>query len=277
MRSALLVGRDHTDLGAIELIGEGPCAISISRGGAAKTYSHNEPNEDACLFAIGPGGALIAVADGHHGAIGSEIAMRHLLDCVAQTWTQENAGSSEALAGEAAEALSSIHRVILTEAERCALPPSPTTLSLALLRPDDDLLLCASVGDSHTFWTRDALPLDLGWAALEAGPPAYLGQPTGLEAEDRRTITCESLAQTRALVLVTDGFSEEGIGHDAPANALHSIQTRSLACEHERRPVETCRGVAESALSIQQKNNAGDNLSCAVWINPHFESPTSSA
>lgn len=266
MRSALLVGRDHNEIGAIGLVAEGPCAISISRGGAAKTYSHTEPNEDACLFAMGPGGALIAVADGHHGAAGAEISMRHLLEHVAPAWTAGGGGSAEALTDEAADVLTAINREIQAEAERCELPLSPTTLSLVLVRPGEDLLLHVSVGDSHIFWTRDTLPHDLGWAAHHDERPAYMGYGTTPEHDERHTIACESLAGTRSLVLVTDGFSEDGIGHDSPETELDSIQTLSLAFEDDLRAVETCRGVADSALSIQRKNSAGDNLSCAVWI-----------
>jgi serine/threonine protein phosphatase PrpC len=266
MRSALLKGRDHNELGAIEMIAEGPCAIAISRGGAAKTYSHTEPNEDACLFAIGPGGALVAVADGHHGATGSEIAMRHLLEHEAHDWTRARAGSADALASRAAEALSAINLAILAEAERCRLPASPTTLCFALVRPGEDLLLHASVGDSHIFWTRDGAPVDLGWAAHSDEPPEFMGYPPTPEHEARRTIACESLVGARSLVLVTDGFSEDGIGHPIPESELHAIQTRSLRCQSDLRPVETCRGVAESTVAIQRRNRAGDNLGCAVWI-----------
>ncbi len=266
MRSAILNGRDFNELGAIELVAEGPCAIAISRGGAAKTYSHTEPNEDACLFAFGTGGALVAVADGHHGAMGAEIAMRHLLEHEAPDWVRASAGSAETLADKAGEALSAINLAILAEAERCKLPPSPTTLCIALVRPEEDLLLYASVGDSHIFWTRDGAPIDLGWAAQNDEPPAYLGYPATPEREAKRKIACETLSGTRSLVLVTDGFSEDGIGHPAPEIELDAIQTRSLLGNDDLRPVETCRGVAESALSIQRKHRAGDNLSCAVWI-----------
>ncbi len=265
MRSALLAGRDHNELGAIEVIAEGPCAIAISRGGAPKTYSHTEPNEDACLFASGPGGVLVAVADGHRGATGSEIAVRHLLEHHAPAWTRATAGSAERLSEEAAEAMSNINLAILGEAERCKLPPSPTTLSFALARPGEDLLLHASVGDSHIFRTREDTPVDLGWAARHDESPAYLGHPKTPQREAKRTIGCEPLAGTRSLVLVSDGFSESGIGHRCPEAKLHAIQSHSLTCDDPLRPIETCRGVAESTISIQRKNRAGDNLCCAVW------------
>ena len=47
MRTATLIGRDHHVIGALAAVAEGPAAITLSRGGARKTYEHTEPNEDA--------------------------------------------------------------------------------------------------------------------------------------------------------------------------------------------------------------------------------------
>jgi hypothetical protein len=43
MRSGLLRGREHTKLGAVATLAEGPCAIALSRGGHKKTYRHRAP------------------------------------------------------------------------------------------------------------------------------------------------------------------------------------------------------------------------------------------
>lgn len=268
MRSALLSGREHTALGAIDVIAEGPCAIAISRGGAPKTYSHTEPNEDACGFAWGPGGVMIAVADGHHGAMGAEIALRNLLERRAGIWTDEAPVTGEALQAQASEAVRDINTAILDEAARCKLPPSPTTLCFAVIRPAEGLFVHASVGDSHIFWTKSGTPRDLGWGAHGAGSPAYVGTGAALDVEGKCHVASEMLTGSRSIVLVTDGFSETGIGHAAPASELESIQERTLNQVEALRPVETCRGVAESAIAIQRKNRAGDNLGCAVWTAP---------
>jgi hypothetical protein len=266
MRWALLEGRDHAEIGAIEVVAEGPCAIALSRGGAAKTYSHTEPNEDACLFALGAGGALIAVADGHHGAMGSKIAVSHLLEEFAERWTDESSIDSESLLNECEKALDGIELAIIAEAERCALPPSPTTLSFSLARPAEDLLVHVSVGDSHIFSTRGDTPQDVGWSAHSDGAPTYLGRPPSDERRAKRSLHCESLAALRAVVLVTDGFSESGIGHVDPAAEMRSIQSTTLREPAHLRPIEPCRGVAESTVTVQRKNRAGDNLGCAVWV-----------
>ncbi|MDX1648907.1 MAG: hypothetical protein R3263_03550, partial [Myxococcota bacterium] len=67
MRSAILRGRDHHHLGAVDVVSEGPAAAAISMGGAPKSYAHTDPNEDAAAFALGASGRLVAVADGHRG------------------------------------------------------------------------------------------------------------------------------------------------------------------------------------------------------------------
>ena len=99
MRSGILIGRDHQVIGDLAVIGEGPAAIALSRGGASKTYEHTEPNEDAVLFAFSDGfprggGALIAVADGHHGSSGSQAALEHLRQVVGPSWLGEIAGAN---------------------------------------------------------------------------------------------------------------------------------------------------------------------------------------
>jgi len=266
LRWALLEGRDHAEIGAVELVAEGPCAVSLSRGGSAKTYSHAEPNEDACLFAMGPGGALIAVADGHHGAMGSKIAVSHLLENYAQHWTGTAEIDPDALGDEGTKALDDITAAIMAEGERCALPASPTTLSFALVRPGQDLLFHGSVGDSHIFATRGESPADLAWAAQSGDRPTYLGRPPIPEPDAKRLLRFETLRGLRALVLVTDGFSESGIGHADPEAELHAVQLKSLAESFDLRAVETCRGVADSAIGIQRKNRSGDNIACAVWV-----------
>ncbi len=266
MRTALLRGRDHCRIGAIELIAEGPCAVAISRGGAAKTYSHTDPNEDACLFASGPGGTLLAVADGHHGAEGSQIALDYLLERCAETWTGESPLSPDAFRESAREALQGANLAILREAERCRIPPAPTTLSIALVRPGDDLLFHVSVGDSHIFCLREGELRDIGWAADTRDHPHFLGDPRHAELTSRLTVDSERIDDLVALVLVTDGFSEQGIGFADPQDAISRIVKRSLEFEADRKAVETCRGVADAAISIHRTNRAGDNIACAIWV-----------
>ena len=118
----------------------------LQRGGAPKTYSYTEPNEDAALFAIGDGGTLIAVADGHFGASGSEAMTEFLLASYAERWTRsEPLGLMESTWHE--DALESVYqcgRAVLTRAAEMGVPPAPSTLSLALARPEEETLFWLS-------------------------------------------------------------------------------------------------------------------------------------
>jgi serine/threonine protein phosphatase PrpC len=272
LRSEILCGREHPQIGAIDLIAEGECAVAISRGGAAKTYSHTDPNEDACLFVWGPNGVLVAVADGHHGASGAEVAVRHLAEVLAAP-AIEHAGplDRDRLLALADQAMDGAHSAIVDEAARCELPPAPTTLSFALARPAEGLLLHASIGDSHIFCTRnDGALVDLGWDADPNPVLGFLGDPMPRGPGSWVRSDCLPLADVEALVLVTDGFSEEGIGFDDPAAQMRHILEASLddSVRADRKPVLTCRTVMESAMACQRRNRSGDNLGCAVWVAP---------
>ena len=63
-----LWGDEHPDLGNVAVAALDPgMALALSRGRFPKAYRHVDPNEDAALAVSGPGGRLLAVADGHNG------------------------------------------------------------------------------------------------------------------------------------------------------------------------------------------------------------------
>jgi hypothetical protein len=88
MKTAVLHGRDFVLFGGIGSLAEGDAALVLSRGAAKKRYSYTDPNEDCAAFAIGDGGVLLAVADGHHGCEAAEIAIDRILDDYAPHWTR---------------------------------------------------------------------------------------------------------------------------------------------------------------------------------------------
>ncbi len=268
MRSAILLGRDYRQIGALDLVAEGACALGLSRGGAAKTYRHTDPNEDACLFATGAGGTLLAVADGHGGEVGSALCLEWLLESRAQTWTSGDSKDRDALLEDFQRVLVEINNKIAGVADSFGLPPAPTTLSLALVCPGDGYLAHASVGDSHSFCARPGDLCDLGWAADRREAADYLGDlhPTGDDM--RHEIGWEPLADIEAVVLMTDGFSEPGIGLKQPISTLASILQETTQVASERCAIDTCRTACQAALAIQRKNRAGDNVAAAVWIAP---------
>lgn len=272
MQTAFLRGRDHQQVGRLELEGLPAAAVALSRGGARKTYSYTDPNEDCVAFALGEGGRLAIAADGHHGELGSEAAVEILLDRFAAAWT----GASSPARAEAdwreqgMEALMAANRAILEVAGRNQLPPAPTTFVAALVRPEDDLLLHLSVGDSHLFAVDSGYAMELGgrdpaWSftpflGYEEARPELLGQYA--------KIGVRSLTDLRAVVLATDGLSEPGIGVSDPAATVQTAVGRvSVEAPEDRRAVDACRTVVETAMHAHRSQKAGDNMACSVlWL-----------
>ena len=114
------------------------------------------------------------------------------------------------------------NRSILEVAGRNQLPPAPTTFVAALVRPEEDLLLTLSVGDSHILAVDPGYATDLGgrdpewkftpFLGYEEASPELLGQYSKVDVRGLSGLT--------ALVLATDGLSEAGIGVADPAGAV---------------------------------------------------------
>jgi hypothetical protein len=269
MRTALLVGRDHSLLGAIDAIAEGCAAIALSRGGAAKTYAYKDPNEDAAAFAISGAGTLLAVADGHAGHEASQVVIAHLLEARAPRWLDaENDDLSSRWPDEAHAMLLDANAAILETIGRDVVGTSRTTLALAVVRPGDDLLAWACMGDSHLFRVRDGLVEALG--APDPGDRTFF---LGHAGEDRDSLRGKyradviALGGTRAVVLATDGLSEEGIGVDDPAGAVGERISRAEAALPDLRALEAARGLAACAVDSHRTRRSGDNVATAVaWL-----------
>lgn len=264
MRSALLRGREHARLGVYGAIAEGPLAISISRGGFLKQYAYVDPNEDAVAFAAGPRGLLLAVADGHSGFEAAEVALEHLLENPAAHWTETTGPpSAEAWRRHALAALADAAVQIGTE--RRGGSRSRTTLTLALAIPSARQCYFAAVGDSHLFAVDDAAALQIAPAGR---PGAFLGDPAVTEKlADYCRIGAFSLEGVRALVLATDGLSEEGIGLADPAAAVFTAMREAAAEPVELRPLALARGLCEAACASHREHHSGDNVACAVlWL-----------
>ncbi len=268
MRTGLLLGREYLTLGGVAAIAEGSCAIALSLGGAKKLYDHTDPNEDAAAFAEGEGGMLVAVADGHGGHQAAEVASVQLLSSAAERWTTREApGLRERWQEEASEVLQECNAAILDCVSRGGSETSRTTLIFALLRPRDDLLAFASMGDSHLFHAGAIEVVDLAFDAKRQG--FFLGFPaeTRESLRERSVYACESLRGTRALVLATDGFSERGIGVDHPEAVVAECVAAAASAGPPLRALEAARGVAEQAVAAQRRQRSGDNVATATaWL-----------
>ena len=76
-----------------------------------------------------------------------------------------------------------------------------------------------------------------------------------------------SLADTRAMILSTDGLSERGIGVDLPEAAVLEAVDRAARLDADLAPLETARHLVELALEAHRRHKAGDNMATAVhWF-----------
>ncbi|MEZ4332811.1 MAG: protein phosphatase 2C domain-containing protein [Myxococcota bacterium] len=272
MKTAFLRGREHQRIGDVALEGLGRAAVALSRGGARKTYDHTDPNEDCAAFALGAGGELVIAADGHHGESGSEAAVAAILEDLAPRLTAGAAPTSsrEAWLDLAYDALLRANRAVLEVAGRTSLPPAPTTLVLALVRPADDLLLHASLGDSHLFAIDAAGATELGGRDPAWKFTPFLGYEQASRAllERYARVGMRRLADLRAVALATDGLSEPGIGVADPARVVHeSVAHVEAGTAADLSAVRACRSIVEIAMRAHRRQRAGDNLACSVvWL-----------
>lgn len=271
VRSARLFGRDHHTVGHLAVIAEGSAAITLSRGGARKTYDHTEPNEDAVLFAHAGRGLLLAVADGHHGAAGAQVVIEHLESEWARRWVGDTPFDldPDAWRRESGRALVAANHAVMADAGRRGLPPAPTTLALVLTRPDEGCALWAGIGDSHVFVIDENRAIDVLGHAQADRRASFLGY----ESLDERSLIERAasgvmpLAGLEALVLATDGLSETGIGVPDPAEAVHRATRSVHTFPSELRPLELARAVGDAALEAHRRNRAGDNIAtAAAWL-----------
>jgi hypothetical protein len=265
MRTGFLRGRDHLQIGGVAALAERRVAIALSRGGAEKTYEHRDPNEDACTFAWSDHAWLVAVADGHWGSGGAELALERLIERHAPRWTSP---SAIALADrwflEAPDVVLDLNRALLAAGGPEKV--GRTTLALALARPRDGWWAALLIGDSHVF-TAD------GVRAIESCPATpeqvrFIGDPTLDRTAIAGAVRCALEPHApRAIVLATDGLSEPAIGVAKPARAVAESVAAARAVDADLHPISAARGLAERALAAQRANAAGDNVATAcVWL-----------
>jgi serine/threonine protein phosphatase PrpC len=260
---ATLWGSESQIIGGVSVIAEASAAISLSQGGSKKLYPHTDPNEDAAAFALGEAGVLLAVADGHNGCDAAKSAIDELMLRAGALLTR-NGSTDDEWKNDALETIGAIQTALVSRVEQGVRGHSRTTLALALVLPSEGLLAFASVGDSHIFRVCPNEVVDLG--AHSEGLRCFLGNPAndlGTLA-NKSVVGVEPLANTRAVVLATDGISEPGIGVDVPEFTVSECATGADRFAPELRPLELARNVAEAALAAHQRHRAGDNIATAV-------------
>jgi serine/threonine protein phosphatase PrpC len=269
VRTALLRGREHLELGAIDAVAEGPAAIAISVGGAEKKYAYTDPNEDSVFFAVGTAGILVAVADGHRGFEASEVVLEHLLAHPGPQWVEPGGVTPASWVRHAVAAISDANAEILQERIDKEFGKSRTTLSLALVLPESDALLYACVGDSHLFQVRPRRVIDLAEAETNPEMDFFLGhgEETPEELAEKCRIGLAQLDDTIAVVLASDGLSEYKIGVEKPGDVVRENVEKARKAALGLRPLEASRTIVEAALAAHRRNASGDNVCTAVvWL-----------
>jgi serine/threonine protein phosphatase PrpC len=264
VRAALLRGREHHEFGAVDSIAEGAAAIALSPGGARKSYPHTDPNEDAAAFAIGEGGTLVAVADGHRGFEASEVLLEHLIAHPAPQWTLPGGVDPAAWPRHALAALCDANAEILRERLERVEGGSRTTLALALALPASGVLLHASLGDSHLFRVGPGGVVDLADAG--SAPSCFLGhgEETSAGLAPKCRIDAAPIGDATAFVLATDGISERHVGLADPAAAAREAVEKARSVAPDLRALEAARRLVEMALEAHRRNRSGDNVAVAV-------------
>jgi serine/threonine protein phosphatase PrpC len=265
VRNAQLRGPDHPTLGGIAVVAEGPVAIALSRGGAPKRYAHREPNEDAAGFAWSDWGVVLAVADGHEGSAAACLAVERVIAQHAPRWLERAPIALDTrFSLEAAALVRAVQAQILADPRAAG---SRTTLAVALARPREGWLGLISVGDSLLFTHGAAGVHTLGTSS--DAPTVFLGSQR-LELADLVAATFVDVVALHgqgAVVLASDGLSEQGIGVADPEAAISPAAAQAARAADALRPLTLARGVVSRALDAQRAQRSGDNIaSAALWL-----------
>lgn len=208
------------------------------------------------------------MADGHWGSDASRAVVTRLIEYHAPLLLEPGHGDpADSWETTAQGLLVDLQQQILRAGSH-RVPRSPrTTLCLTVAFPEHDLLNWLCVGDSLLFAVGEATVRELGVAGDAV---RYLGSPADDAARlyGHARVGSDTLQSFQALVLVTDGLSEPGIGVADPAASVEAAaHAGARAGDPELRALETVRALLESGLSAHRQQRAGDNLAIAVgWL-----------
>lgn len=234
LKSGLLLGPDHTVLGAVAVEDITPgLAIGISCGRFPKGYPHVEPNEDAVFAGTNGSTTVLAIADGHNGFE----AARAAITAIAAAFENLTGGDPQAITRGLAQA--AIDAVGPIETQRSA-PRSTSRTALTIAVIIGRSLATATIGDTACFATtrRSARRL--------ASPSDFLSADMNV---GKITVDTVSLRWKGAVVLTSDGFLDFAA---RPRQILRSVAT-APASDGVRR-----------LLDAAADGGAGDNVSTAV-------------
>ncbi len=249
----VLYGPQHVTYGKVDGAEVAPgVAVAISRGLHPKAYRWTDPNEDAVGAVAGPRATLLVVADAHNGALASQVAVRTVLEELADDPPPElDDAELVALFHHVSTAVLSATRELTDEQRR----ESRTTLSMALV--SRRRLCWAAMGDSPVLVAEGDLGME-----LTRSDRTFVGWPMTASRVDRLLQRGRGTLGAQAWVaLASDGFSNfcRGPAAEAAATVLAAAPDALGAA----------RGLVDHACT----SGAGDNVAAAVAAPPPAGQP----
>jgi len=241
--ASVLFGRDCLEYGEVAVSRPADqVALALTRGMYPKPYAWTDANEDDVAAVVGGRATALVVADGHNGALSSEVALCTVLDHLGEDPPPDL--SDDALidlflaAGDA---------VLDATRQADGQRESRTTLSLVLVA--ERALRWAAVGDSPVFVIDDGRGRE-----LTEGAHRFVGWPmrrSGVDATLQRGRA--RLSASGWVAVTSDGFSNFSLGH-APADVVGRLLGQA----------EDVEAGARLLVDHAFEGRAGDNVAVAV-------------
>ncbi|MBL7549876.1 protein phosphatase 2C domain-containing protein [Frankia sp. AgB1.9] len=264
----LLLGPDHPALGEVALGGlsvegdGGPAMLgaALSAGWRPKAVPAVEPNEDGALLAVGPAGALLAVADGHNGSAASTAALRALAARAPALLAHRAGDEAELAAAFAAAAHGAVARppapggAVPAAAMAPGGEPRPARTALSLVVVTAAAFAAVGYGDTTAAVVRR------GRLHLLDEPSEFLGPTSPADPFAGHPVTRRRRGPGDLLVVVSDGVPDY-LGRAFGA----AIEAASRAGADGGQP-DAARATARSLIARAGAAGAGDNLTAAVLL-----------
>ncbi|WP_131804191.1 protein phosphatase 2C domain-containing protein [Pseudofrankia sp. BMG5.36] len=256
----LLLGPDHPTLRETVIAGMSACVdgtdnrrgdpaalgAALSAGWLPKAVPSVEPNEDGVMLAAGPGGLLLAVADGHGGSAAATAALRALAVAAANLLAApvEGAGCRggarlvRALAAAAVDGVSDV--------------AEPARTALGLVLAVDESIFSIGYGDTLTALVRRGRPRVISTPSEFLGPGTRGSQDEGRSVERRRRRPGD------VVLIVSDGVPDY-LGRAFP-------EAVGAVLRGDGRSAPDAPAVARALVGRAGTAGAGDNITTAVLL-----------
>ncbi|OHV39953.1 MULTISPECIES: protein phosphatase 2C domain-containing protein [Pseudofrankia] len=261
VRSVLLLGPDYptrreTVIAGISACVDGidgprgdPAALgaALSAGWMPKAVPSVEPNEDGVLLAAGPGGLLLAVADGHGGSAASTAALRGLAAAAADLL----ATPAEGAAGRGGGARL-VRALTAAAVDGVADVAEPARTALGLVLAVDESIFSIGYGDTLTALVRRGRP------RVISTPSEFLGPGTRGSEDEDRSVQRRHRRPGDAVLIVSDGVPDY-LGRAFP-------EVVGAVLRGDGRSAPDAPAVGRALVGRAGAAGAGDNITAAVLL-----------